>query len=74
MTDSTSLMDEEAAAAEALKIFEREVGTTGVETQITFAGNEPFLKFLVGRDAPFYKHALRETQKALSADSPFGAH
>jgi Cdc6-like AAA superfamily ATPase len=71
MTDSSSPIDEETAAAEALKIFEREVGTTGVETQITIAGNEPFLKFFVGRDSPFYKHALRETQKALSLESPF---
>jgi AAA ATPase domain len=71
MTDSTSLMDEETAAAEALKIFEREVGTTGVEIQVTIAGNEPFLKFFVGRDSPFYKYALRETQKALSSESPF---
>jgi len=71
MTDSTSLMNEEAAKAEALKIFEREVGTTGVDTQITIAGNEHFLKFIVGRDAPFYKHALWETQKALPIESPF---
>jgi hypothetical protein len=71
MIESTSLMTEEEAAAEALRIFEREVGTTGVETQITVAGNQPFLKFSVGRDSPFYKHALRETQKALSAENPF---
>jgi Cdc6-like AAA superfamily ATPase len=71
MTDTTSLMNEEAAAAAALKIFEREVGTTGVEAQVTIAGNEHFLKFIVGRDAPFYKHALWETQKALPIESPF---
>jgi energy-coupling factor transporter ATP-binding protein EcfA2 len=70
MTDGTSLINKDAAAAEAVTIFEREVGTTGVQTQITFAGNEPFLKFLVGRDAPLYKHALRETQKALPVENP----
>ena len=40
-------------------------------THITSAGNETFLKFIVGREAPIYRHALRETQRALSPDNPF---
>ena len=30
-----------------------------------------FLKFKVGRNAPVYDHALRETQKGISEDNPF---
>jgi energy-coupling factor transporter ATP-binding protein EcfA2 len=71
MDDIVELMDEDAATAEALSIFEREVGTTGVNTEVRTAGHEKFLKFFVGRDSPFYKHALRETQKALSPQNPF---
>ncbi len=71
MTEDGASMDKESAAEEAQKLFEREVGTTGVQSQVTMAGNQPFLKFLVGRDSPFYKHALRETQRALSEDNLF---
>ena len=64
-------MPESEGEAEALAFFEREVGTTGIEARRTIAGNKPFLKFVVGRDAPIYQHALRETQKALSQNNPF---
>jgi hypothetical protein len=63
--------DLEPAAEEAKKLFEREVGTTGVKSHISIAGNQPFLKFFVGRDSPFYNHALRETQRALPEENPF---
>lgn len=64
-------MSEAAGESEALRIFEREVGTAGVSTRITIAGSRPFLKFLVGRDAPLYQYALRETQRRLSEGNPF---
>ena len=64
-------MDEDTAAAEAIRVFEREIGATGVKTEITLAGNQPFLKFTVGREAPIYTRALRETQRALSPQNPF---
>ena len=66
-----SSMDDNAGKSEALRIFEREVGTTGIKTRRSTAGNRSFLKFVVGREAPLYQHALRETQKALSQDNPF---
>ncbi len=71
MSDITAPMDEGLAEAEALKVFEREIGATGVETQRAMAGDQLFLKFVVGREAPIYMHALRESQKALSPTNPF---
>jgi Cdc6-like AAA superfamily ATPase len=71
MNDDSMPTDKITGTEEAQKLFEREVGTTGVKSQITMAGHQPFLKFSVGRDSPFYKHALRETQRALSEENPF---
>ena len=58
-------------ADEAGRIFEREIGATGVTYLIEPVGNESFLKFRVGRDAPLYNHALLETQSHLPAENPF---
>ena len=66
-----STMDDDAGESEVLRLFEREVGTTGIKTRRSTAGNRSFLKFVVGREAPLYQHALRATQKALSVDNPF---
>jgi hypothetical protein len=63
--------DEKAAEAEARAIFAREIGAHEVPSQVTSAGNESFLKFIVGMEAPIYRYALRETQRALSPDNPF---
>lgn len=71
MNDSLPMMSEGQGEQEALAVFEREIGATGVGTRRTIAGNKPFLKFLVGRDAPIYQHALRETQRELSENNPF---
>jgi energy-coupling factor transporter ATP-binding protein EcfA2 len=71
MADVTTPMSEAQGCAEALGIFEREVGATGIAARVTSAGHTSFLKFVVGRDAPIYQHALRETQKALSEGNPF---
>lgn len=56
---------------EAKRIFEREIGATGVAHVIEPVGNESFLKFCVGRDAPLYSHALLETQSHLPPENPF---
>ncbi len=67
----SEIMSDAEGEAEARKIFEKEVGTTGISTRLTSAGNQSFLKFVVGRDAPIYQHSLRETQRALSGHNPF---
>src|SRR5207244_2713692 len=56
---------------EAKQLFEREIGTTGVPHVVEQVGNETFLKFIVGRDAPLYDHALLQTQAHLSPQNPF---
>jgi hypothetical protein len=71
MSQVVTQTDEIAAKAEARAIFAREIGAHEVPTQVTSAGNESFLKFIVGREAPIYRHALRETQRALSTENPF---
>jgi energy-coupling factor transporter ATP-binding protein EcfA2 len=71
MDEALPMMSEPEGEAEALHIFEREIGATGIDAKKTLAGNKPFLKFVVGRDAPIYQYALRETQKALSDQNPF---
>jgi len=71
MSDTETTMDEDTACTEALTIFEREIGASGVTTRRMLVGNQPFLKFVVGRDAPIYTWALRETQKALSPNNPY---
>lgn len=71
MDDDVAAMSEVQGLEEALKVFEMEVGTTGVLAKNTPAGNLSFLKFVVGRDAPIYQHALHETQKSLSDANPF---
>jgi hypothetical protein len=63
--------DEKGAKAEARAIFEREIGAHEVASQITSAGNESLLKFVVGKEAPIFQHALRETDRTLSPDNPF---
>jgi hypothetical protein len=71
MTELFSAMDEDAGEAEALRIFEKEIGATGVRAKRSIAGNKQFLKFIVGREAPVYEHALRETKRSLSSPNPF---
>lgn len=57
--------DEEQARSAAASIFARSLGLADVSTVIGLVGNEEFLKFKVGRRAPVYDHALRETLKNL---------
>lgn len=71
MNEELSPMNEASAEAEAKKIFESEVGAPDVQATKSVVGNRAFLKFIVGRDAPIYQYALRETKKSLSDSNPF---
>ena len=71
MADTSETESKEMGEAEARRLFEREIGVAGIGTKRSSAGNSPFLKFIVGRQAPIYQHALRETQKGLSQSNPF---
>lgn len=63
--------DDRLAAKKATELFEAEIGATGVNADIVQVGNEAFLKFTVGMDAPLYDYAIRATQRALSTDNQF---
>jgi energy-coupling factor transporter ATP-binding protein EcfA2 len=63
--------DERTASEEAASAFAREIGVTHVDTQVTEVGNKAFLKFIVGRPAPIYDHALLVAQRSLSTGNPF---
>jgi hypothetical protein len=71
MIETKDTIDIDKAELDAKEIFQREIGATTVRTQRRQAGGQYFLKFIVGKDAPFYMHALRETQKALPAENVF---
>lgn len=71
MIERREIMDEDDGEEEARRVFEKEIGATGVETKRSLAGNRSFLKFVVGREAPIYQHALRVTKRSLSDDNPF---
>lgn len=71
MNNVITAMDEDEGEREALGFFEREIGATNILTKRTLFGNQLFLKFIVGKEAPYYDHALRATQKALSPNNPF---
>lgn len=66
-TERTEIKD----ADEAIAAFEREVGVTGVPTVRHQVGNQEFLKFAVGRDAPLYRYALYESQRKLEDGNIF---
>ncbi len=71
MSLRTSPPDEDTSTDEAREAFEREIGVTGIDVHKSQVGNRTFLKFVVGREAPLYLHALRTAQHALSPDNPF---
>jgi len=56
---------------EATQLFETQIGTTGVQHKLEQVGPRSFIKFVVGRESPFFLYAVRETQIGLSADNPF---
>ena len=55
----------------AAGLFAQSLGLPNVDTVIDLVGNREFLKFRVGRRAPVYEHALRETLKSLPETNPF---
>lgn len=67
----STIISEEEAVKEASAAFESEVGVTGIQTVLRSVGDSVFLDFVVGREAPLYTYALREIQKAVSADNDF---
>jgi len=71
MTQASVSQEMTAHAEEARRVFEREIGATGIRYDSEPVGNEFFLKFCVGRDAPLYRHALLETQSLLPAENIF---
>lgn len=63
--------NEQRDAHEAINAFEREIGVTGVPFIRAQVGNQEFLKFSVGRDAPLYRYALYESQRKLEKENTF---
>src|SRR5688500_1425210 len=61
----------ESAASEVRSSLERVLGVSGIETAITHAGGQPFLKLQVGKRAPYYDHALHAVQLELPDDHAF---
>jgi Cdc6-like AAA superfamily ATPase len=73
MIKHSEITTEDEGESEARRIFETQIGATGITTRRSRAGNRPLLKFVVGREAPIYQYALRETKKAVSEENPFRA-
>ena len=68
MTIST---EETIGEREAIAAFEREVGVSGLRSEIALVGNRQFLKFSVGRESPLYAYALLAAQQSLQPENPF---
>lgn len=63
--------DLERAQSEASGLFARALGLPEAPSTTEIVGTEEFLKFRVGRRAPIYDHALRETLAALADSNPY---
>jgi hypothetical protein len=61
----------EEAKNAAVRVFAQQLGVSQVESGITRVGTKPFLHLKVGRAAPVYEKALRETYKRLPHESLF---
>src|SRR5208337_4622925 len=55
----------------AIARFAQALGLSTVPAMVELIGGREFLKFKVGRNAPVYAHALRETQNRIPEDSPY---
>jgi predicted peroxiredoxin len=64
-------MSLEQARADASGLFAQSLGLPEVSTVVDLVGTEEFLKFRVGRRAPVYDHALRETLEGLPDANPY---
>jgi len=62
---------EDSAVDEVVSSFERAIGVTNVRFSREQVGDRQFLKFCVGRKAPFYTNALRRVQHLLDPENPF---
>lgn len=71
MMRTAETMDLEKAQAEASGLFAQSLGLPGVSAVIDLVGTEEFLKFRVGRRAPVYDHALRETLEGMPDANPY---
>jgi len=60
-----------SAQAVASGLFAQALGLPEIATSVESVGTEEFLKFHVGRRAPVYDHALRETQDGLPDTNPY---
>jgi len=69
MTQTTTELDQAADAAAVL--FAQSLGLPEVKFSLELAGNQEFIKFIVGHKAPIYEHALRETLKGLPEEHPY---
>ncbi len=71
MSAELTIESSEDAKQTTMARFAQALGLSTVQTSVELIGGRQFLKFRVGRNAPVYDHALRETQKGLSEDNPF---
>lgn len=70
-TEVVESREDQDARDAAAGLFAQSLGLAEVETIVEPVGNEVFLKFKVGRRAPVYDHALRETLRGLTAANPY---
>jgi len=61
----------EADRDAAISRFAEALGISSVPATVEVVGGQQFLKFRVGRMAPVYDHALRETHRGIPDDNPF---
>jgi hypothetical protein len=71
MTRTSPAIDLEQAQAEASGLFAQSLGLPEIASIVDLIGTEEFLKFRVGRRAPVYDHALRETLDGLQDTNPY---
>ncbi len=71
MTQTIAAADLDQARAEASALFAQSLGLPEIDSVAELVGTEDFLKFRVGRRAPVYDHALRETLAGLPDANPY---
>ncbi len=71
MRQTVVAMDLDEARAEASALFAQSLGLPEISSVVELVGTEEFLKFRVGRRAPVYEHALRETLAGLPEANPY---
>jgi hypothetical protein len=71
MTQTVVATDLDQARAEASALFAQSLGLPEISSVVELVGTEEFLKFRVGRRAPVYDHALRETLAGLPEANPY---